>query len=122
MGGRSSTRSGARVVAATVVGRAKELGTKTLCWEVPHHVGDAHVAGLVEGTLLAAYTYTEFKEPEKDGIEALILSAHHDVGAAASGRGDGDRGGQPRARPAELAGERADAERAGRARRGSWRA
>ncbi|MDA0181453.1 leucyl aminopeptidase [Solirubrobacter phytolaccae] len=74
----------ARVVAAAVVGRAKELGTKTLCWEVPHHVSDAHVAGLVEGTLLAAYTYREFKEPETDGIEALVLSAHHDVGAAST--------------------------------------
>ena len=44
----------ARVAAAGVVGRAKELGTKTLCWEVPHHVTDAHVGALVEGTLLAA--------------------------------------------------------------------
>ena len=45
----------------TVVSRAKELGTKTLCWEVPHHVSDAHVGALVEGTLLAAYSYREFK-------------------------------------------------------------
>lgn len=88
LGGRSDfDPEKARVVAAAVVGRAKELGTKTLCWEVPHHVGDAHVAGLVEGTLLAAYTYTEFKSKADDngaGLDALILSAHHDVGAAAT--------------------------------------
>ena len=48
-----------------VVGRAKELGTKTLCWEVPHHVSDAHVGGLVEGTLLAAYTFTSSRSAER---------------------------------------------------------
>src|SRR3954471_3246263 len=47
----------ARVAAAAVAGRARELGAQTLCWEVPHHVGDAHAAALVEGTLLAAYAY-----------------------------------------------------------------
>ena len=75
----------ARIAAATVVGRAKELGAKTLCWEVPHHVGDAVVGGLVEGTVLADYTYREFKsKDENGGLEALVLSAHHDVGAAAA--------------------------------------
>src|SRR4051794_40396818 len=74
----------ARVAAATVLGRAKELGTKTLCWEVPHHVGDAHVGGLVEGTLLAGYAFTRYKESSSDAIEALVLSAHHDVSAAAA--------------------------------------
>jgi leucyl aminopeptidase len=77
----------ARIVAATVVGRAKEVGAQTLCWEVPHHVGDAHVGGLVEGTLLAAYAYREFKsggDDEGAGLDALILSAHHDVGGVAA--------------------------------------
>jgi len=73
----------ARIAAATVLGRAKELSTKTLCWEVPHHVSDAHVAGLVEGTLLSAYTFLKYKEPAKDGVEALILSAHDDVSGVA---------------------------------------
>ena len=40
----------ARVAAAAVAGRAKELGARTLCWEVPHHVSDAHAGALVEGT------------------------------------------------------------------------
>src|SRR5689334_2828059 len=47
----------ARVAAAGVVGRARELGARFLCWELPHHVGDAEAAGFVEGTLLAAYTF-----------------------------------------------------------------
>ena len=76
----------ARVAAATVVGRAKELGTRVLCWEVPHHVTDAHVGALVEGTLLAAYTFREYKSEadSSPSLETLVLSAHHDVSAAAA--------------------------------------
>ncbi len=71
----------ARIAAAAVLARAGELGAATLCWEVPHHVGDAVVAGLVEGTVLAAYRFDRFRNhPEEDGaLEALLLSAHHDV-------------------------------------------
>ena len=83
----------ARVAAAGVVARAKELGAETLCWEVPHHVSDAHVGALVEGTLLASYSYREFKASENGGLGALVLSAHHDVSAAATpGRDRGGRG------------------------------
>ena len=71
----------ARVAAAGVVGRARELGARFLCWELPHHVGDAEAAGFVEGTLLAAYTFRAYKsKPEDDaGLERLAISAHHDV-------------------------------------------
>ena len=55
------------MVAAAVLGRAKEIGAKTLCWEVPHHVSDAHVGGLVEGTLLAAYTYRSSRRRRPTG-------------------------------------------------------
>jgi leucyl aminopeptidase len=70
----------ARIAAAAVAGRAKELGTRVLCWEVPHHV-DA--PGFVEGTVLAAYEYRPYKTSDDDGarIEELIVSAHHDTGA-----------------------------------------
>jgi len=74
----------ARIAAATALGRARELGTRTLCWELPHKVSDAVARALVEGTLLAAYRYTDFKsEPGEDrGPDALVVSAHHDVAAA----------------------------------------
>jgi leucyl aminopeptidase len=74
----------ARVVAAVALGRARELGARVLCWELPHKVPDAVAGALVQGTLLAAYRYTAFKsDPEEDrSPEALIVSAHHDVSAA----------------------------------------
>jgi len=72
----------ARIAAAAVSGRVRELGAATLCWEVPHHVDDAVVAGLVEGTVLSAYRFDRYRNhPEEEGaLEALLLSAHHDVG------------------------------------------
>jgi leucyl aminopeptidase len=74
----------ARIAAATALGRARELGARSLCWELPHKVPDAVAGALVEGSLLAAYRYTEFKsEPDDDRApDALIVSAHHDVAAA----------------------------------------
>jgi leucyl aminopeptidase len=71
----------ARIAAAAAHGRARELGTATLCWEVPHDVDDAVVAGLVEGTALAGYRFDRYRNhPDDDGaLEALLLSAHHDV-------------------------------------------
>jgi leucyl aminopeptidase len=78
----------ARVAAATAHGRAKELGTSVLAWEVPHKVDDAVVGGLVEGTVLAAYSFRKYKkgadDDEPSGVAELIVSAHHDVSAAAA--------------------------------------
>ena len=72
----------ARVAAGVVQVRAAELAGKTLCWEVPHHVGDDVVAGLVQGTALRAYRFDRYKQAEDDdAFERLILSAHHDVSA-----------------------------------------
>jgi leucyl aminopeptidase len=70
----------ARVAAAAVTGRAKELGTRVLCWELPHHV-DA--PGFVEGTVLAAYEYRAYKTGDDDGagLDELVVSAHHDTTA-----------------------------------------
>ena len=72
----------ARAVAASALGRARDLGARRLCWEVPHHVGDDVVTGLVEGTVLAAYRFTRYRSGA-DGDEAagpgeLVLSDHHD--------------------------------------------
>jgi leucyl aminopeptidase len=75
----------ARIAAAVAYGRALELGTERLGWEVPHHVDDAVVAGLVEGTLLRDYRFERYKraaaEPA-DGrrVQELLLSAHHELG------------------------------------------
>ena len=74
----------ARLAAAAALGRARQLGARSLCWELPHKVADAVAGAIVEGTLLAAYRYTAFKsEPGEDRAPAeLIVSAHHDVARA----------------------------------------
>src|SRR5215218_6791164 len=74
----------ARIVAATAFTRANEIGTRRLCWELPHHVDDAVAGAFVEGTLLAAYRFDRYKKPPADvsAVEELIVSAHHDVSAA----------------------------------------
>ncbi|MGH2868391.1 MAG: leucyl aminopeptidase family protein [Solirubrobacteraceae bacterium] len=74
----------ARVAAAIAHRRARELGARTLCWELPHQVGDEIAAGLVTGTVLAGYRFTRYKPapPGERAIQRLIVSAHHDVSAA----------------------------------------
>ncbi|ADB53055.1 leucyl aminopeptidase [Conexibacter woesei] len=74
----------ARLAAAAVHGRARELSTTTLCWEVPHHLDDVRVAGLVEGTILAGYRFDRYRNsPDDDGagLQRLLVSAHHPVDA-----------------------------------------
>ena len=73
----------ARVAAAAVHARARGLGAGTLCWELPHRVGEEVIAGLITGTVLAGYRFTRFK-PAPAGetpLARLIISAHHDVTA-----------------------------------------
>ena len=77
----------ARIAAATVLGRARELGAKSLCWELPHHLSDAHAAALTDGTVMGAYEFTVFKNDagEDDAgreLDDLIVSAHDDISAA----------------------------------------
>jgi leucyl aminopeptidase len=73
----------ARVVAAVVHARARELGARELCWELPHHVSDDVAAALVEGAMLAGYRFERYRaradEEERPGLAELIVSAHHDV-------------------------------------------
>ena len=71
----------ARIAAGRAVARALEIRARSLCWEVPHKVGDEVLAGLVEGTLLRGYRFDRFKPSGDSGarLEELILSAHHDI-------------------------------------------
>src|SRR3954452_20880929 len=76
----------ARVVAGGVLARARALGARSLCWELPHHVSDAHAAAIVEGSVMGAYDFTMWKsaagEDEEDDVARvaeLVVSAHHDV-------------------------------------------
>jgi leucyl aminopeptidase len=73
----------ARSGAAVAYGRAVELGTRTLAWEVPDGVGDAVPEALVEGTVLAAYRFDRYRRPSETvrpgAIEELIISARNDV-------------------------------------------
>jgi leucyl aminopeptidase len=71
----------ARLAAASAHRRARELDTETLCWELPHHVPDEIVAGLVTGTVLAGYRFTRYRPapPDERPLQRLIVSAHHDV-------------------------------------------
>jgi leucyl aminopeptidase len=71
-----------RVAAAAAYGRARELGAKRLCWEVPHKVGAEIAAAIVEGTVLSNYRFDRFKgkPPEEPaGLEALVVSAHDEL-------------------------------------------
>ncbi len=92
----------ARLAAHAVRARAAETGARALCWEVPHHVGDDVVAGIVEGTLLSAHRFDRFRsgrdeEDEPADLERLILSAHHDVGPRPHGPRRSPRRRTPRA-------------------------
>src|SRR3954449_2431859 len=72
----------ARIAAAGVIGRARELGAGSLCWELPHHVSDAHAAAFVEGSVMAAYEFRQFKSGDEDDggqLDELIVSAHDDL-------------------------------------------
>ncbi|HET6506659.1 MAG TPA: leucyl aminopeptidase [Baekduia sp.] len=95
LGARASLDAEAlRVAAAVAHGRARDLGARTLCWELPHKAGEIHPArAVVEGTLMAAYAFRAFKtkgsgngdgdgDENGGGIEELIVSDHEDRTAA----------------------------------------
>ena len=75
----------ARVAAAKAVRRALELGCSSLCWTVPAGAGVRGTGALVEGTILASYSFRRYKtdvdEPERP-IEVLTLCTEVDQTAA----------------------------------------
>jgi leucyl aminopeptidase len=71
------TAETARVAAAIARDRAKEMSAKRLCWQTPNGDG-AIAAALVEGTLLADYSFDTYKSAGKDEkaqkqLDALIV-------------------------------------------------
>jgi leucyl aminopeptidase len=83
---------GARVAAAVARDRAKELSTKLLCWQAPTH-DPAIATALVEGTVLADYSFDSHKSTGKDTsetdaqpkrLERLIVSGPGDIEQAVS--------------------------------------
>jgi leucyl aminopeptidase len=90
----------ARVAAAIVRERSRELATRALCWQAPSSAasaqagagdGDAVAAALVQGTVLADYRFERHKSAPADGaasveqppkqLERLIVSSPDDATA-----------------------------------------
>ncbi len=72
----------ARIAAAVALGRAQEIGSRALCWEVPHRVEGDVVAAFVEGTVLAEYRFDAYRsggDDETARLAELVISAHHDT-------------------------------------------
>jgi leucyl aminopeptidase len=74
----------ARVAAAVVAGRARELSAKSLSWAAPS--GEGVAGALVEGTLLALYKFDRYKSSDEDqparDVESLEVVADVDPTAA----------------------------------------
>jgi leucyl aminopeptidase len=51
----------ARVAAATVGARAREISTRALCWETPIEGDGAIAAAIVQGTILGDYSFERYK-------------------------------------------------------------
>jgi leucyl aminopeptidase len=74
----------ARAAAAVAHGRASELGTTALCWQVPEQADDGVVAAIIEGTLLHAYRFDRYKrDRDAPDLARLIVSAESDVSEVA---------------------------------------
>lgn len=66
----------ARVTAATAGRRAREIGARHLCWELPPDTGADVAAGLAQGTILGGYRFTRYRPtPEDPTLDQLTISA-----------------------------------------------
>ena len=74
----------ARVLAALVHRRARDAAARSLTWLLPEGPAQEIAAGLVQGTLLAAYRFDRYKPADGGVVERLVLSSAADVGAAVS--------------------------------------
>jgi leucyl aminopeptidase len=77
----------ARVAAATARDRAKEISTKVLCWQLPPGADGEVAAALVQGTMLADYSFDSHKsakdkpdpEAKPKRLEGLVLNGDGDL-------------------------------------------
>jgi leucyl aminopeptidase len=70
----------ARIAAALVLRRARDLAARALCWQVPDGADGEIADGLAQGTVLAAYRFDHYKpSPERTPEPALIISAGTDL-------------------------------------------
>ncbi len=77
----------ARVAASLTVARARELSTRTLCWELPSP-SDAAIAGaLVEGSVLSDYRFDRFKSSAANDSPGEAPPKHLDALILAGGEG-----------------------------------
>ncbi len=85
----SFTAEDARVAAALARERARELSSERLCWQTPSD-DDGVASGLVEGTVLADYSFESFKSSRADDgsedaprrLRELIVRGEGDRAAA----------------------------------------
>jgi leucyl aminopeptidase len=84
------TPESARVAAAVARERARELASRTLCWQTPADTGPPVAAALVEGTILADYRFEQHKTAPEPGegaerpkhLERLIVGCPEEQAAA----------------------------------------
>jgi leucyl aminopeptidase len=77
----------ARVAAATARERTKEISTKVLCWQLPAGTDGEVAAALVQGTMLADYSFDSHKsatakpdpEAKPKHLEDLVLTGDGDL-------------------------------------------
>jgi leucyl aminopeptidase len=77
---------GARVAAAKAAKRATELGARSLCWVAPPASDAATTGALVEGTILATYSFRRYKtdddEPTPELEQLTVASGEADASEA----------------------------------------
>ncbi len=72
----------ARVVAALVGRRARELSSRALCWQLPVPAALEIAEGLVQGTVLGGYRFERYKpDATRATLDRLIIAAAEDVSA-----------------------------------------
>ena len=110
----------ARAVAGSVIARARELGARSLCWELPHHVSDTHAAALRRGQRDGRLRVHDVQERRRRGRRRHARRAGRlrppRRRRARRARPRRRRVREPRARPPEPPRQRPHADRADRAR------